>query len=366
MSYPRSLANVIRQFVSHSRRDDLDWRACRSFASAATPDLLATARVSRAQQQGELASASDLRFSTEQAQTPPASPAASFLASLDIAPYHIDKMAKAYPAILRADPGDMQANADALSRLGFSQRDVRVLWRGYPPIAYQTGNRNPIPRIASLISWMRGYGVTQEDAVCKIRWSPKVTTTSITNRLEPNIRWVARTLGIPHADAAKVLLGDVHKLHGTQSTLKRIFDAALSMGFTQKELASICIRHPMFMEIGFHRLDTQRKMQFMREELGVDLVEAMRKNPSVFRFSLLRITSRSIFARERRATHPHVKTYGIHALVDMTPSKFLERMDATPEEFEAWMDAWVKTPQALRWLEGTRYFNRPREKCWGK
>lgn len=168
----------------------------------------------------------------------------------------------------------------------------------------------------------------------------------------------------------------MHKLHGTQSTLKRIFDAAQSMGFTQKELArwvgsmclciststrgqsasacgwccgyratlpwpvcvgehkrwgldtqvacreqgparprtqgaegrvdpfppsphpcSICIRHPMFMEIGFHRLDTQRKMQFMREELGVDLVEAMRKNPSVFRFSLLRITSRSIFAR---------------------------------------------------------------------
>lgn len=40
--------------------------------------------------------------------------------------------------------------------------------------------------------------------MCKIRWSPKVTTTSITNRLEPNIRWVARTLGIPHADAAKV------------------------------------------------------------------------------------------------------------------------------------------------------------------
>lgn len=39
----------------------------------------------------------------------------------------------------QADPGDMQANADALSRLGFSQRDVRVLWRGYPPIAYQTG-----------------------------------------------------------------------------------------------------------------------------------------------------------------------------------------------------------------------------------
>lgn len=181
----------------------------------------------------------------------------------------------------------------------------------------------------------------------------------------------------PNSSLFQVLLGDVHKLHGTQSTLKRIFDAALSMGFTQKELArwvgsmclciststrwqsapawgwgcgytatlpwpvcvgestnagvwthrwhaehrgragpctqgsegrvdpfpppphpcSICIRHPMFMEIGFHRLDTQRKMQFMREELGVDLVEAMRKNPSVFRFSLLRITSRSIFAR---------------------------------------------------------------------
>lgn len=40
-----------------------------------------------------------------QAQTPPASPAASFLASLDIAPYHIDKMAKAYPAILRVSGG---------------------------------------------------------------------------------------------------------------------------------------------------------------------------------------------------------------------------------------------------------------------
>lgn len=51
---------------------------------------------------------------------------------------------------------------------------------------------------------MRGYGVTQEDAVCKIRWSPKVTTSSIHEKLEPNIRWVAHTLGVPHSDAARV------------------------------------------------------------------------------------------------------------------------------------------------------------------
>lgn len=35
----------------------------------------------------------------------------------------------------------------------------------------------------------------------------------------------------------QILLGDMHKLHGTQSTLKKVFDAALALGFTREELA---------------------------------------------------------------------------------------------------------------------------------
>lgn len=204
-------------------------------------------------------------------------------------------------------------------------------------------------RLRTALTWIENQGLHRGQIALLLTRFPSLPSYSIANNLQPKFDYLKTELAFSQEAIVKLLIHAPDVLGRSLETIQNnVAYAEQVAGFDQVQLQKYFQAYPGLLRINLNLPRYALKLQFLEEELGRDVASALASNPMYLTYGIERIATRGMFLQQRQRS-----TFPLSAWLSCNEKVYLSvHAKAGEEEFDVFKEAWYRSEDAVKWLEG--------------